>query len=134
MKPNVQAALEQLREGLPGHDIQVMDDGEGGAYVIVERLEIGQCFEPTVSWVGFHLTWPYPDTDVYPHFIDPSIRYVGTGGLPDGALPSAMSRGFVMPGFERAAIQVSRRSPRWKPATDTALNKLLRVVSFLGNN
>lgn len=135
MKPNVETALNQMREGLAGHALQVMEDPDGGAYVIVEGLHIGPCFEPSVSWVGFHMTWSYPESDVYPHFIDPAVRYIGTGAAPvdhpEGPLPSAMARGQVMPGFEKAAIQVSRRSNRWKPSTDTALHKLLRVMSFL---
>ena len=135
MKRDVETALEQMREGLPGHTIQTMEDSDGGAYVIVEGLDIGTCFEPSVSWIGFHVTWSYPESDVYPHFIDPSVRYVGIASAPvdhpDGRLPAAMSRGQVMPGFDRSAIQVSRRSNRWKPASDTALHKLLRIMSFL---
>jgi hypothetical protein len=135
MKSNVEAGLLQLREGLPGHVIQADEDSEGGAYVIVEGFEIGESFRPSMSWVGFHMTWPYPDADVYPHFVDPALAYVGAGQAPvehpDGPLPAAMARGQVMPGFDKPAIQVSRRSQRWQPATDTALHKLLRVVQFL---
>jgi len=135
MKPNVEAAVAELREGLPGHAITVKEDPEGGAFVIVEGIDIGECFSPSVSWVGFHITWPYPESDVYPHFIDQEVRYIGKGPSPvqhaGGPLPSSMSRGQKMPGFDKAAIQVSRRSNRWNPATDTALRKLLRVVAFL---
>jgi len=136
MKPNVEAAITQLREGLPGKNVQVAEDADGGAHVTVEGLEIGECFEPGVSWVGFHLTWSYPDAAVYPHFIDPVVRYVGSGPTPNqhpgGALPAALARGrYQVTGSERDAIQVSRQSNHWNPATDTALNKLLRVLEFL---
>jgi len=135
MKPNVEVAVAQLREGLPGKNVEVVEDAEGGAYVVVEGLEIGACFEPSVSWIGFRVTWSYPDAEVYPHYIDPAVRYVGAGPTPnqypDGALPAALQRGNKMPGFEKDAIQVSRKSHHWNSAADTALNKLLRVLDFL---
>jgi len=42
-----------------------------------------------------------------------------------------MTRGAMMPGFEMPAIQVSRRSQRRNAATDSALQKLFRVIEFL---
>lgn len=135
MKPDVEKGVEELREGLPGHDVRFMEDTDGGAYVIVADLEIGKSFAPRVSWIGFHITWPHPDADVYPHFIDPRVRYVGVGEAPnqhpDGNLPTSMSRGATMPGFDLPAVQVSRRSNRRNASTDTALQKLLRVIKFL---
>jgi hypothetical protein len=87
------------------------------------------------SWIGFQITWTYPDADVYPHFIDPGVRYVGSGPCeiqhPEGNLPKAMGRGATMPGFELPATQISRRSLHRSAETDTALQKLLRVVAFL---
>ena len=135
MKPAVEQALEELRQGLPDHDLRVKEDPDGGALVMVGGMEIGQGFSPSISWIGFHITWPYPDADVYPHFIDPKVQYVGTGvapnQYPEGNLPTAMTRGATMPGFEVPAIQVSRRSNRRNAETVRALEKLLRVIEFL---
>jgi hypothetical protein len=134
MKTDVERALAELREGLVGHDVRHIEDGTGGAFVVVSDLFIGDNFSPSVSWVGFHITWPYPDADVYPHFIDSGVTYVGQAApnvYPEGALPTSLTRGAMMPGFSLPAIQVSRRSNRRQIATDTALHKLLRVVEFL---
>ena len=135
MKADVERAVAELREGLPGHDVLVKEDGEGGAFVIVEGLEIGDCFAPAVSWIGFHVTFPYPDADVYPHFIDPAVLYVGNGEAPnqhpDGNLPTALTRGATMPGFDRPAIQISRRSNQRNAETDSGLQKLLRILEFI---
>ena len=135
MKPNVEQALHELRCGLPSHDVRTIEDSDGGAYVIVEAIDIGASYSPPVSWIGFHITWSYPDADVYPHFIDAAVRYVGSGETPnqhpDGNLPTAMGRGQMMPGFEIAAIQISRKSNKRNAATDTALHKLLRVIECL---
>lgn len=135
MKPAVEGAIAELRKGLPGHDVSVKEDPDGGAYVIVFGISIGERFAPPTSWIGFQITWAYPDADVYPHFIDPQVRYLGAGPAPnqhpDGDLPLAMTRGAIMPGFNITAIQISRRSNRRNAATDRALEKLLRVIDFL---
>lgn len=135
MKPAVEQALRELREGAPG-TVRHLEDGEGGAFVLVEGTDLCERFAPSTTWIAFHITWPYPDADVYPHFIDASVCYVGNGPTPnqhpDGNLPAAMSRGnFQAPGFKHKAIQVSRRSNRRNAETDTALDKLLRVIDFL---
>lgn len=135
MKPAVAQALAELSAGGPGSGVRSLPDPEGGAYVIVDDVGIGAGFAPETSWIGFHITWTYPDSDVYPHFIDPTIQYVGAEAVPnahpEGALPVALTRGGEMPGFEIPAIQVSRRSNQRRAETDSALHKLLRVVAFL---
>jgi hypothetical protein len=135
MKPAVAEALEELTAGAPGSGVRSLPDTDGGVFVIVDGVEIGDCFDPPTSWIGFHVTWPYPDADVYPHFIDAAIRYTGSGEAPnkhpEGDLPTSLTRGAEMPGFELKAIQVSRRSNGRAPDTDTALCKLLRVIDFL---
>lgn len=135
MTDHVQARLEELRTGMAGHDVRVQEDENGGAFVIVDGIEIGEQFAPPRSWIGFHITWADEDADVYPHFIDPDVRYVGSGDAPnqhpDGNLPTSMTRGHEMPGFNIPAIQVSRRSNRRNSDTDSPLQKLLRVIEFL---
>jgi hypothetical protein len=135
MKVAVEQAVDEIRNGLPGHEVRMLEDTDGGAYVIVEGMNIGDSFAPSVSWIGFQITWSYPDADVYPHFIDASVTYVGVGATPntftEGNLPTSMTRGSLMPGFEIAAIQISRRSNRRNAFTDTALQKLIRVVESL---
>lgn len=136
MKAGVENTIKALQAGLPEEaTVEVKPDDDGGAYVLVDNLEIGSCFKPAKSWVAFHITWSHPDADIYPHFIDAGVEYVGDKGAPnqhpEGNLPTSMSRGAVAPGFERPAIQVSRRSNRRNPATDSALHKLLRVLDFL---
>ena len=135
MKPKVAEAVEELREAFPDSTVRAQEDLDGGAYVVVDPVDLGDCYEPRQSWLGFHITWPYPDADVYPLFIDAAVRYVGDGPTPNvhpaGALPQAMSRGAAMPGLGTAAIQISRRSNRRDIATDSAVQKVLRVLEFL---
>jgi hypothetical protein len=136
MKEEVKEAIVELEEGAPGEGVLFLEDGDGGAHVIVEGVPIGASFSPNVSWIGFHILHSYPDADVYPHMVDAGLRYIGSGEapsvFPDGNLPTAMSRGdFLASGFDRPAIQISRASNRRTAENDSALQKLLRVIDFL---
>lgn len=135
MKPQVARAIGELEAARIGSRVRTQSDPDGGSYVIVDDLAIGDSFDPTSSWIGFHIVWTYPDSDVYPFFADAGIRYVGTGPAPnqhpDGNLPTALTRGATMPGFDLPALQISRRSNRRNTETDSALRKLLRVLDFL---
>ncbi len=136
MKEAVRSAITELEAEAPGTGVRFEEDGEGGAYVIVDGVGIGASFTPSVSWIGFHITHSYPEAAVYPHYIDSALHYGGDGEAPnqhpDGNLPTAITRGdYKLGGFDLPAIQVSRSSPKRAPGTDTALAKLCRVISFL---
>lgn len=134
MKDSVATAIKEIAEAGIGTGIRTKEDADGGAFVIVDGVQIGDSFTPSVSWIGFHVVWAYPDSDVYPHFADPALRYVGSQPVPnqhpEGSLPTALTRGAVMPGFEVPAIQISRRSNHRNAETDSALQKMLRIIEF----
>lgn len=135
MKADVAAAIKELEAARIGSGVRTKEDPDGGTYVIVDDLAIGDSFDPSTTWIGFHIVWTYPDADVYPLFADAGVRYSGSGPAPnehaDGNLPTALTCGATMPGFELAAIQISRRSNHRNAETDSALQKLLRVLEFL---
>ena len=135
MKQAVQQAIEDIERAGVGTKVESMPDPDGGAYVRVDGIDIGASFSPSTSWIAFQIVWTYPDSDCYPHFIDPDVKYVGSASAPnphaDGNLPTSMTRGATVPGFEGSAIQVSRRSNRRNAETDSALHKLLRIIEFL---
>jgi hypothetical protein len=135
MKESVAAAIDEIIDAGIGTGVRTKEDADGGAYVIVDGIAIGDSFSPSTSWIGFHVVWTCPDGDVYPHFADPGLKYVGCGAAPnehpEGNLPTAITRGGTMPGFEIPAIQISRRSNHRNLETDSALQKLLRIIEFL---
>lgn len=140
MKPRVQEAIQELEQAYPGK-VRHEEDRDGGAYVLVEEIELGERYAPSQARIAFHITWTYDEgADVYPHFLDAAVRYVGDGPTPNeapsgdaaDALPTALSRGFKAPGFGFEAIQISRRSYTPGATGDlTALEKLARVIDFL---
>ncbi|TMC48164.1 MAG: hypothetical protein E6J14_12750 [Chloroflexi bacterium] len=123
MSPKVEQAIAELRASFPDCSIAVRDDNEGGAYVTVDGVSLGDGWSPSTTWVGFRITFQYPSADVYPHFVSQDLRR--TNGAP---LPPNMTACV----FEtRSAYQVSRRSNRLNAALDTAALKLHKVVCWL---
>ncbi len=135
MKSAVAAAIEEIKVAFPEAEVNSIGDDDGGAFVVVEPISIGSTFSPTTTWIGFHITFGYPEADVYPHFMGPDVKYVGDGPTPneypDGNLPTPLSRGGTMPGFDKPAIQISRRTKIVDAESSTALHKLRRVLEFL---
>lgn len=124
MTPEVQTAVEEIRQTFAGHRVDVEVESQGGAYVIVHDLAVGERYIPATTWFGFLITFQYPRADVYPHFIDGALRRA------DGK-PHATGISGPTQWQNRAVLQISRKSNRWNPATDTAAAKLLKVLDWL---
>ncbi|MBD2302324.1 hypothetical protein [Nostoc sp. FACHB-190] len=123
MTPEIEQAIAEIQQAFPGHSVEVEAEAQGGANVIVHNLLIGEQYVPSISWVGFAISFQYPYADVYPHYIDPGLRRAGD--LVQGA-------GFSLASWrDRQVIQVSRRSNRWNAAIDTAATKLTKVLTWL---
>jgi len=125
MTPSVEGAVEQIRRAFPDTAVEVREDSAGGAYVLVENLDLGPAFEPRRSWVAFPIPYVYPQGDSYPHWVRGDLARADSTPLAAPFHP-----GQQVPLFDRPAVMVSRRSNRWDPARDTALLKLLRVLHF----
>lgn len=126
MTPEVQRAIAEIEQTFSGHPIEVEVEAQGGAYVIVHDLPLGEQYLPSTSWLGFTISYMYPHADVYPHYLDASLRRVD--GLVQGA-----GLQFPVNWRNRQVIQVSRRSNRWNATIDTAATKLSKVLEWLRN-
>mgnify|MGYP000945829821 CR=1 FL=1 len=123
MTPEVEQALKEIKANFPDCNLISREDGEGGVYIIVEDVPLGTPYTQEITWVGFRITFQYPYSDVYPHFVQGDLKRIDGKGL--GEATSAGT-------FEnRAAIQISRKSNKLNPAVDTALLKLLKVLQWL---
>ena len=90
---------------------------------MVRGVPMGCPYAQVEVWLGFQITFQYPYADVYPHFTNPDLARSDGGGL-GGGFGTASFRG-------QPAIQISRRSNRLNPETDTAALKLLKVVTWM---
>jgi len=126
VKPAIGEAIREIATAFPGAVLDVRADGAGGARVVVPSVSLSSLYRQRETWVGFHISYLYPEADVYPHFVRDDLQRAD--GHP---LEGAMSQGQEFQG--RSAIQLSRRSNRWNPATDTAAIKLQKVLRWLNN-
>lgn len=116
-------AIAEIRCAFEACEVEVFPDGSGGAVVVVRGIPLGCPYVQATVWIGFHITYQYPYADVYPHFTNADLARSGGGRL--GA-------GFGEASFrDRPAIQISRRSNRLNPETDTAALKLLKVLRWM---
>jgi hypothetical protein len=127
MTPEVEAAIEEIKQTFVGHTVHVEPEAQGGAIVVVDDLAIGERYRPSISWFGFTIPFQYPRADVYPHFVTPDLQRVDGRGLGQGfSGPTSWNN-------NKSAIQISRRSNRWDPSLDTAAGKLLKVLEWVRN-
>lgn len=131
--PEVSAALGELKDAYGAAAVTAQADPQGGAYVTVDPVEFGDHFTPATGWIRFHITFQYPAADIYPHFIPRTVRRAdGKAVTPGTPLGVGTSEGSYTHGTEQFdAIQLSRRSNRWNPATDSAVLKLVKVLAWL---
>ena len=121
----VAQAIEEIRCTFDGCVVDAEADGSGGAFVMVTGIALGHPYAQATVWVGFHITFQYPYADVYPHFTNADLTRADGHGLGQG-FGSGSFRG-------RPAMQISRRSNRLNPQTDTAALKLLKVMRWMKN-
>jgi hypothetical protein len=140
MTPEVATAIEELREHFQGKPFQVEEDTRGGAFVVIDQVELQGPYTQVDTWVGFHITHTCPYADVYPHFLRGDLTRLDGAGLgeamggsyqfpPQDALPRNAKL------TSRPAVQVSRRSNHREPNStlETTLIKLLKVLKWISS-
>ena len=124
MKQNVANAIEELKQAFASSDLCIREDGDGGAYVIVEDVAIGCRYEPSSTWLGGHITALYPYADIYPLFIADNVcRVTGV------AFEAPVTYGAQF--LERPALQISRRNNNTQHYPQPAVAKFMKVLHFL---
>jgi hypothetical protein len=123
MKPSVITAIDELRSQF-GKDVSAADDGAGGAYFTIPAVDVGPHLEPATTWIGGHIVEAYPYADIYPLFIDASVRR--KDGQPFAA-PISVGHSWQ----NRPALQISRANRNVQVAPQTARSKVLKVIDFL---
>jgi len=126
MKQEVTSAIDQLRTQFANSSVEVKPDEQGGAYLIVDPIDLGDAYtdETRLTWVGFHLPFAYPFADVYPHHVRRDLARRDGRPLGEGM---GFSR---FEGFGRDSIQLSRRSNHRDATLETAVHKLLKVIQW----
>lgn len=128
INPSVEEGIADLRNSFPEYTMLIESDGQGGAFVTIEGVDLGASYSPSTTWVGFQITFQYPFSDVYPHYIRPDVVRKDGRHLTS---PFHPNNRFAPPTNPRAAIMVSRRSNRRDPGQETAAIKLAKVLEWI---
>jgi hypothetical protein len=124
MKVEVSGAIEELKRQFSPSFFTVREDGQGGAYVVIEPVTLGPKYKPADTWVGFQIAAQYPYADIYPVFIGGDV--VRADGV---AFVAPVTPGHHFEG--RPAIQVSRRNSAAQNGLQKAPAKILKILDFL---
>jgi hypothetical protein len=126
MKVEVSTAIAELRRQFPSAGLTAVEDGQGGAYVTIEPIDLGPRFAPTSTWFGFQIPAQYPYADIYPVFMAGDVSRID-----NTPFAAPVTNGHTFQG--RPAIQISRRSAAAQAGSQTATAKLLKILDFLQN-
>lgn len=97
-------------------------DGEGGAFVVVEGIDLGANWTVPRAELTFHLAYNYPASAIYPY-------YLPAGVIPaSGSMPPALQQ---VVWRETPVIQVSLRHANWDPRRDNALGAVMQTQDWL---
>lgn len=126
MKPEVAAAIQQIRLQFPDSNVETREDGQGGAYVVVDPVDLGPLYTEGTrqTWIGFLISFQYPFADVYPHHVRRDLARVDSRPLGEGMGHAEFQ------GFGRLSVQISRRSNSRDSSLETAVSKLLKVIHW----
>ncbi len=123
MTPSVISAVEGLKKAFPNAGVTVIaEDGQGGAFVVLDPIELGEKFSPSTTWFGGHLPASLPYADIYPLFMGADVKQADGQALQGPLAPLAW--------MNKPAIQVSRRNNRIAGG-HTAASKFLKVIEFV---
>jgi hypothetical protein len=126
VKPEVATAVEELRRQFSASAVTATEDGQGGAFVFIESVALGDRFTPASTWMGFQIPAQYPYADIYPVFIDQGVKRSNGAAF---EVPVTLGHNFQ----GRAAIQISRRNGSAQAGHQKATAKILKILHFLQN-
>jgi hypothetical protein len=120
MAADVGEGVRQLQGAFPGR-ISFEADGQGGAYVTVADIELGDGWNRATAPLTFHLPYNYPAAAPYPFYLPPEVG-------PNDSWPPALQRVQWRTG---QVVQVSLRHNSWDPARDSAVGSVYQVRDWL---
>jgi hypothetical protein len=125
MRIEVSSGIEDLKRQFKGANFIVREDGQGGAYVVIDPVTLGPKFRPETTWMGFQIPAQYPYADIYPVFIGANV--VRTNGV---LFTVPVTPGHIFEG--RPALQISRRnSAAQSGGLQRVGSKILKILDFL---
>ena len=123
MTPEVEQAVEELRTRFRETEVDAVGTGDGGGIVTIASVDPGPVYTQRETWVRFSIGFQYPYADIYPLFVRPDLSRADGRPCGEGMTPAEF--------HGHKALQLSRRSNRLNPMTDTAALKVMKVLEWL---
>jgi hypothetical protein len=128
LKAAVEEALAELRGAYGEEHVTVVPDGQGGAWVEILPVELGEAYVQPTTFLVYLLPFNLPGADIYPMFVRDDLARQDRGPLGDGLQRTTLS----WPGqpSQRPVVQISRRT-RGAFASQSAVQKTEKVLEWL---
>ena len=129
MKGPVTAALSVMSERYGAERVRAVPDGQGGAWVEIDGIDLGATYEQTTTFVLVLLPFNLPNADVYPVHVRHDLSRSDGAGLGEGFSATAVT----WPGDSepRPVTQVSRRTRGSEFTRQTPLQKIEKVIEWI---
>jgi len=73
MTPEVASAVDEITAAFPDATIEVREEGDA-VVVLLDPVDPGDTYVQRETWIGFRITFQYPYSDVYPHFVRGDLK------------------------------------------------------------
>ncbi len=129
VKTAVQLAIEGLDAQYGCEKVHPYPDGQGGAWVTIDEVELGPPYGQPDTTVICLLPFNLPNADVYPIFVRTDLSRADNQPLGEGFQQTAVQ----LPGepTPRQATQVSRRTRNGQFTDQTATLKIEKVLAWI---
>lgn len=131
LKAAVEAVIADLRAVYGGDHVLMIPDGQGGAWVEIDQVELGEAYIQPTTFLVFLLPFNLPGADIYPMFVRDDLARSDGRQLGDGLQRTTLS----WPGqpSQRPVVQVSRRTRGGAFTVQSAVQKTEKVLEWLRN-
>lgn len=129
VKSAVRDAATGIRAQYGESNVREVPDGQGGAWVEIHALELGDAYAQDTTFLVCLLPFNLPNADVYPVFVRPDLAR--TDGQPLGQgfqVTQVQLPGETQP---RSVVQVSRRTREGLFVQQTPTQKVEKVVAWI---
>jgi hypothetical protein len=132
LKAAVEHAIASITAAYGQDQIHIVPDGQGGAWVEISAVDLGSSYAQETTFVIFLLPFNLPGADIYPIFVRDDLARRDSAALGDGLQHTTLS----WPGqpSQRPVVQISRRTRREAFTSQTAAQKVEKVLEWLRNN
>jgi hypothetical protein len=129
LKAAVEAAIADLQAVYGEDHVLMVPDGQGGAWVEIDQMELGEAYVQATTFLVFLLPFNLPGADIYPMFVREDLTRRDGRQLGEGLQRTTLS----WPGQpqQRPVVQISRRTRGGVFAAQTAAQKTEKVLEWL---